>query len=129
VTRILLDTHVLIWSLYEPARLSDDARAAIEKVENVRLVSAATAWELSTKVRLGKLEMARELFASYHDHLVTFQATELVVTSKHSLLAGSFAQTHRDPFDRILAAQALLEGVPLVTADPALSQFPISILW
>jgi PIN domain nuclease of toxin-antitoxin system len=129
VTRLLLDTHVLLWSLYEPARLSDPARTAIENMENVRLVSAATAWELSTKVRLGKLDMARGLFDSYHDHLATFRATELMISSKHALLAGSFAQTHRDPFDRLLAAQALLEGVPLVTADSALSQFPISILW
>ncbi len=129
MTRLLLDTHVLLWSLYEPHRLSELARNSIAKIENVRLVSAASAWELSTKVRLGKLDMARGLVESYHDHLETFRATELPVSSKHSLLAGSFSQTHRDPFDRLLAAQALLEGVPLITADSALSQFPISILW
>lgn len=129
MTRLLLDTHVLLWSLYEPSRLSRVARAAIERVENVRLVSAATAWELSTKVRLGKLEMARGLFDSYHDHLLTFRATELAISARHSLLAGAFTQAHRDPFDRLLAAQALLEGVPLVTADPQMSQFPISLVW
>lgn len=129
MTRFLLDTHVLLWSLYEPARLSDAARAAIENIKNVRLISAVTAWEISTKIRLGKLEVARSLFDSYQDHLVTFQATELPISSRHSLLAGSFDQSHRDPFDRLLAAQALLEGVPLITADAALTHFPISILW
>lgn len=129
LTRLLLDTHVLLWSLYEPDRLSDSARAAIENVENVRLVSAVTAWEIATKFRLGKLDVARSLLDSYQDHLVTFQATELAISSKHSLLAGGFAQPHRDPFDRLLAAQALFEGVPLVTADSALSEFPISVLW
>ncbi|MBT9587653.1 type II toxin-antitoxin system VapC family toxin [bacterium] len=129
MTRFLLDTHALLWSLYEPARLSDAARAAIENVKNVRLVSAVTAWEIATKLRLGKLEVARSLVESYQDHIVNFQATELAISSRHSLLAGSFTQPHRDPFDRLLAAQALLEGVPLITADSALIQFPIPILW
>ncbi len=129
MTRYLLDTHVLLWSLYEPHRLSRSARKIIENPGNVRLISAATAWEIATKLRLGKLDMARGLFESYQDHLATFQASELMISSRHSLLAGSFDCPHRDPFDRLLAAQSLLEGIPLVTADPALAQFPIAIHW
>ncbi len=129
MVRVLLDTHVLLWSIFEPEKLSVRARSAVEDINNVRLVSAASAWEIATKLRLGKLEMARVLVESYPDHLATLQATELAITSRHSLVAGQFQQDHRDPFDRILAAQALLEGVPLITADPAFAQFPISVLW
>ena len=129
MVRVLLDTHVLLWSIFEPEKLSVRARSAVEDINNVRLVSAASAWEIATKLRLGKLEMARVLVESYSDHLATLQATELAITSRHSLVAGQFQQDHRDPFDRILAAQALLEGVPLITADPAFAQFPISVLW
>ena len=129
MVRVLLDTHVLLWSIFEPEKLSVRARSVVEDINNVRLVSAASAWEIATKLRLGKLEMARVLVESYSDHLATLQATELAITSRHSLVAGQFQQDHRDPFDRILAAQALLEGVPLITADPAFAQFPISLLW
>ena len=127
--RVLLDTHVLLWSIFEPGKLSARARSVIEDIDNVRLVSAASAWEIATKLRLGKLEMARVLVESYPDHLATLQTTELPISSRHSLVAGQFQQVHRDPFDRILAAQALLEGVPLITADSAFAQFPISLLW
>lgn len=129
MVRVLLDTHVLLWSIFEPEKLSVRARSAVEDINNVRLVSAASAWEIATQLRLGKLEMARVLVESYSDHLATLQATELAITSRHSLVAGQFQQDHRDPFDRILSAQALLEGVPLITADPAFAQFPISVLW
>lgn len=127
--RLLLDTHVLLWSFYQPERLSLKARAVLENPENVRLVSAATAWEIATKLRLGKLEVARSLVESYHDHLATFRAAEMPISSRHSIVAGNFSQSHRDPFDRLLAAQALIEGVPLVTCDSALSDFPIQIVW
>lgn len=129
MTRLLLDTHVLLWALFEPHKLPDSLRALLARPDNVRLVSAATAWEIATKYRLGRLPHALPLVQSYSDHLARFQATELPVGSRHALVAGGFSQAHRDPFDRILAAQSLLEGVPLVTADPAFQAFPAQVLW
>ena len=87
-------------------------------------VSAASAWEIATKHRLGDLPGAEPIVAGYAAHLTTLRAREMPVMSRHALAAGLFAIPHRDPFDRILAAQAIAEGVPLLTADPALALFP-----
>lgn len=108
--RVLLDTHAFLWALYTPERLSPQARAMVEEPSNIRLISAATAWEIVTKARLGKLAGVDALLAGYREHLKTFRAEELVVTSEDALLAGSFPQAHRDPVDRMLAAQSLREG-------------------
>lgn len=93
-------------------------------------VSAASAWEIATKHRLGKLPGAEPIVTGYAAHLTTLRAHELPVTSRHALAAGLFAVAHRDPFDRMLAAQAIAESVPLLTADPALALFPgLVIRW
>ena len=127
--KILLDTHALLWAWTSPLKLSDRARELILNPVNERWISAVTAFEVSQKYRLGKLEVEPSLVLSYPDHLRTFQAQELPITSKHALCAGSFPSEHRDPFDRLLAAQSLLEGLPLVTADPAFSSFAIQTIW
>jgi PIN domain nuclease of toxin-antitoxin system len=121
--RLLLDTHALLWALLEPARLSADASALIRHPANDVLVSAATAWELATKRRLGRLPQAGAVVAAYDAHLTRLRADELPVRSQHALLAGRLPVAHRDPFDRMLAAQAIFEGVVLVTLDPAFGQF------
>lgn len=120
---VLLDTHVLLWALATPDKLSTAARSLLEHPQTELLVSAVSAWEIATKHRLGKLPAAEPIISSYAAHLITLGARELPVTSAHALAAGSFAVDHRDPFDRMLAAQAIIEGVPLITNDPAMAMF------
>jgi len=121
---VLLDTHVVLWAFASPAKLSPWARELLEDPESDLLVSAASAWEIATKYRLGKLPGAEPIVIGYPTHLRTLGAWELPVLSIHALTAGLFDTAHRDPFDRMLAAQALTEAVPLVTSDPAMAVFP-----
>lgn len=121
---LLIDTHVLLWAWRDPARLSNTARELIEDAGTELLVSAASGWELSTKRRLGKLPDAAALVYSYPDNLERLRAHELPISGRHALTAGSFEWEHRDPFDRMLAAQSILEGIPLVTSDRAFDSLP-----
>lgn len=127
--RTLLDTHVLLWALMEPGRLSPRARRVVENVDNEVLVSSASAWEIATKHRLGRLPEAETVIHGYPEHLARLQATELPISSRHALLAGSLPAIHRDPFDRMLAAQALIEGIPVVTSDSVFTHFRVRVLW
>ena len=127
--RLLLDTHALLWWLADPAQLSAKAHAAIADPEHQVLVSAASAWELATKVRLGKLEIAQKLLSELPDVLASQGFELLPIQFSHGLRAGGYPQAHRDPFDRLLAAQAELEGLTLVSLDPTLQAFPCHLLW
>ncbi|OOG24918.1 twitching motility protein PilT [Thioalkalivibrio denitrificans] len=127
--RILLDTHALLWWLTNDSRLSANARAAIGGLENAVLVSAASAWEIATKHRLGKLEIGGEVLQRFDELITADGFTHLAVNYRQAIHAGAYPVNHRDPFDRILAAQAELEQVPLVTADPAFRDFSIRCLW
>jgi PIN domain nuclease of toxin-antitoxin system len=117
--RLLLDTHVLLWAWRDPARLSTTARELIEDASVELLVSAASAWEIATKHRLGKLPDASPIVLSYTRNLDRLGAHELPISSRHALAAGDLGWEHRDPFDRMLAAQSILDGLPLVTSDAA----------
>jgi PIN domain nuclease of toxin-antitoxin system len=121
VHRLLLDTHALLWALTEPARLPRTLRKTLQNRDTALLVSAATAWEIATKCRLGRLPAAEPLVLAYEENLAHLGAEELPVTARHALAAGSLAWEHRDPFDRMLAAQSILESVPLVSMDTAFS--------
>lgn len=129
--RYLLDTHTLAWAVGDPERLSERARALLGDPGNAPLVSPASIWEMSIKHHAGKWpEVAPflddDLRASMSRRL---GAQELCISSAHARLAGGFEATHKDPFDRLLAAQAVLEGVALISKDPALDGFPIARLW
>ena len=126
---VLLDTHVLLWALVSPKLLSPKARRLLLDRSTTVLVSAASAWEIATKSRLGKLHDAADVVTNFNDHLEVLRATELSITSAHALLAGQFDVAHRDPFDRMIAAQAVLEGVPVLTKDRALGLFPCQRIW
>lgn len=126
---VLLDTHALLWALVSPDHLSPKARKIIASRSSTLLVSAASAWEISTKARLGKLDGALDVVASYTDHLATLGADEVPITSSQALLAGAFDVDHRDPFNRVIAAQATVLGVAVVTRDPAFAGFPCRTLW
>ena len=126
--RVLLDTHALLWWWTDDPRLSSQARAVLSGREHEVHVSAASAWEIATKTRLGKLgiPLASERFTE----LVALDGfSHFPIQAAHSLRAGAYPQSHRDPFDRMLAAQAELDGLKLVTNDPALEAFPAERLW
>lgn len=118
--RLLLDTHVFVWLLGEPHLVGDDARTLLADRGNEVLVSAVSAMEVSTKVRLGKFESAGRLVESWSARVADIQGSELAITTEHALLAGSLDWVHRDPFDRLLAAQAIIENLTLVSTDPAM---------
>lgn len=127
--RILLDTHVLLWWFTDDGRLSVRARAAIAEVQTQVYVSAASAWEIATKQRLGKLNGVSQVTTRYTELVTANGFLHLPITPLHSLRAGSYHVDHRDPFDRMLAAQGELEQLPVVTTDPAFAQFDIDTLW
>ncbi|WP_448204463.1 type II toxin-antitoxin system VapC family toxin [Azospirillum sp. sgz302134] len=127
--RILLDTHALLWWLLDDPRLSPAARSAIGNGRNEVLTSTASAWEIATKVRLGKLPQAAVLVEKFEQYLTRSRIGVLDVSLSHALLAGRLDGEHKDPFDRMLAAQSRIEGIPLVTADGALQNLGVETIW
>lgn len=125
----LLDTHVLLWWLFNDPRLSKRARQIISNKSNTILVSSASAWEISTKFRLGKLSGAEILVKDLPELLRKARMEVLPINLQHALLAGSLVNDHRDPFDRMLAAQTIIEDLALVTSDKALVDFSLRIVW
>ena len=126
---VLLDTHALLWALVEPGKLSSAAVEIIEDPQNTVVVSSASAWEIAIKYQLGRLPEARSVIDGYHRHLRVLRAVELAMNSEHAIRAGSFDTEHRDPFDRMLAAQSLVEGLPLVSKDSLLRLFDVTLIW
>lgn len=124
-----MDTHALLWLLLEPARLSRRVRTLLSSTDTEALVSSASAWEIATKHRLGRLDHAGDLVRGYAEHLRRAFVTELPISSAHALLAGGFKIAHKDPFDRLIGSQSTLEGLPLVSSDPVFDEFPVTLLW
>ena len=127
--RILLDTHALLWWMIGNPRLSPRARAAVDAPNAEVLVSAASAWELAVKVRLCKLPEASRLTHRLAESLAEQNFKSLAISLEHGRLGGLLPGAHRDPFDRVLAAQALLDDLVLVTNDAAFSTFGVKTLW
>ena len=113
----LVDTHVLLWWLFDDSQLKSNGRAIIRNPDNQIIVSSATAWEIATKYRIGKLPEAAQIVANYHQILDQAGFIELPITAIHALPAGSLPIDHRDPFDRMLMAQAELENLPIISYD------------
>jgi PIN domain nuclease of toxin-antitoxin system len=127
--KLLLDTHTLIWWLSDNPALPDHIALLIDDPANVVLISAASAWEVCTKVRIGKLPEGRALSDDFSGFLLRNNFQPLAISVEHGRLAGRLAGAHKDPFDRMLAAQSLIEGVPLVTNDVAFSGFGVEVVW
>jgi PIN domain nuclease of toxin-antitoxin system len=127
--RVLLDTHALLWAALAPASLSLKASKIINDEANTILVSAASAWEISTKVRAGRLPGAETLEKEFLDVMRIAGYTLLPIDAAHALRAGRFTSLHRDPFDRIIAAQALADDIPVLSKDAKLDSFAIRRIW
>jgi PIN domain nuclease of toxin-antitoxin system len=122
--RLLLDTHALLWWLVDDPRLAPEARDAVASPESFVAVSAASAWELSIKRALGRLELPDRL----EEQLERAGLSPLPITIAHALHAGRLPRHHADPFDRMLVAQAQLEGLTVVTRDPRIAEYGVSTL-
>lgn len=115
--RLLLDTHTLLWWLADDPSLSPAARRLIGRSSNNVLVSAVSAWEIGTKVRLGKLPGAEDLAADFAGWLARERFEPLPISVEHGIRAGLLPGAHKDPFDRMLIAQSQAENLPVVSVD------------
>lgn len=121
---ILLDTHVLIWALENNPTLSDNAGNAITEGSNCVFVSSATVWEINIKKSIGQLDVPDNLINEIKRH----RFTPLDINFDHAELAGKLPYIHKDPFDRILIAQALIEKLVLVTRDDFIAKYDVNVL-
>ncbi|MBN3908377.1 MAG: type II toxin-antitoxin system VapC family toxin [Nostoc sp. NMS1] len=115
----LIDTHILLWWLFDDQKLHTDCRDIIRNPDHRIIVSSASAWEIATKYRMGKLPEAKQLVEQYSQILHQAKFIELAITTVHALRAGSLPIAHRDPFDRTIVAQAELESLAVITYDKA----------
>lgn len=127
--RLLLDTHALLWWLSADPSLSLSARRAIAHRDNTVLVSAVSAWEIAIKVRLGRLDTAVDLTADFAGYLANEQFEPLPITVEHGIRAGSLAGTPKDPFDRMLIAQAQAENLTIVSNEKPFDGYGVRRIW
>jgi PIN domain nuclease of toxin-antitoxin system len=125
VSRLLVDTHVLLWWLNDDAPLSQTAREVLADPANEPLVSAASVWEIAIKRSLGKLSAPADL----PDRIVEEGFSWLAITPAHTWQVRDLPTHHRDPFDRLLVAQALTEGLPILTADARFGDYGVDTRW
>ncbi len=126
---LLLDTHVLLWWVFDEPRLSASARDAVADSDNRVFVSSASGWEIATKQRIGKLPGYEGMVQALPRLLRRADFDELPIRLDHALRAGSLPGPHRDPFDRILIAQAQVEGLAVMTADPVFARYGATVIW
>jgi PIN domain nuclease of toxin-antitoxin system len=128
MTKVLLDTHALVWWLEAKENLSRKAKEIIEESDTVVFISAASGWELAIKTQIGKFKSA-QLVKGLEKEIEKEGFIELPISLKHALLAGSLDSAHKDPFDRLLIAQAQVEEVPIVSNDKVFDRFSVRRLW
>ena len=128
MNRVLLDTHTLVWWVEGREKLSATARETIEDADTVVLVSAASAWELAIKSRLGKFK-SRELAEGLDEQILEEGFVALSISIEHALRAGGLDSPHKDPFDRMLIAQAQIEDVSVISKDKAFDNFGVQRIW
>ena len=125
---VLLDTHSLQWWLDDPAQLSESAKSIIENRLNSIVISAVLPWELAIKTNIGKLRV-HELLANWVNKMIAEGFQEIPVASEHAVRAGLLPLHHRDPFDRMLVAQAQATGWPIISADPVFDHYGVRRIW
>lgn len=124
--KLLLDTHLLLWAAGQPQHLSKAARSLIDDTENELLFSAASLWEVAIKSTLGRADFQLDP-KLLRRGLLDNGYTELSITSAHAVAVTSLPPIHKDPFDRLIVAQAMMEGITLVTSDQVVSEYPGAI--
>ncbi len=127
--RALLDTHALLWWMFEPEKLSSRASSLIGDADNVLFWSAASTWEMTIKSRTGKLSLPPDVPAFVARVMQEQGFSPLVVEHTHAAHVATLPDYHRDPFDRLLVAQATLEGIPILSVDQAFDPYGVSRLW
>jgi PIN domain nuclease of toxin-antitoxin system len=125
--KLLLDTCIILWAAGQPEKLSESARSLLKMPENMLFFSAASIWEIVIKRGLGREDFRVDVYR-LRKMLVVHGYTELPVTAEHALAVDMLPSLHKDPFDRLLIAQARREGMSLVTADSSVSQYQQSVL-
>jgi PIN domain nuclease of toxin-antitoxin system len=127
--RALLDTHALLWWLSDDPALTKAARKIMAETKNTLIVSAASAWEIAIKVRLGKLPTAADLAADFPALIEREGFQLLAISAEHAIRAGLLPGAHKDPFDRMLIAQAQAENVPIITNEASFESYGVRCLW
>jgi PIN domain nuclease of toxin-antitoxin system len=128
--RVLLDAHALLWwATTHASRLSERARELLADGSTDALVGAGTLYEIAIKAKIGRLELPAAADAYLPRLLRRFSFGVLPIAAEHALRAGTLPTIHRDPWDRLLVAQAQIEGLPIVTADPAIGQYDVETIW
>lgn len=127
--RYLLDTHTFIWWIIDSPRLGEGARATIQKPENMILLNAASTWEISIKTRNGKLELPKTADDFVRNEMAKNAIIQLPISITHTMKAGSLPLHHKDPFDRMLVAQAFIEKLPIHTKDDLIEQYGVRTIW
>ncbi len=127
--RLLLDTHAFLWWISDDPRLSQRAREAIADPQNEVYLSAANVWEIVIKVGLGRLQLPEDLEGFIAEQMRQNRFLPLAVTISHTLKVRTLPEIHKDPFDRMLVAQAQVEGLVLVSGDRWVARYPVPVLW
>ncbi len=126
--RVLLDTQVWLWMLAAPDRLAPDSRRLVASADTELLLSAASAWEIAIKYAIGKLPLPSDPTMLVPEWMDRTAVTPLAVLHRHALRVATLPLHHRDPFDRLLVAQAQLEGVPILTADRSFARYHVEVM-
>lgn len=127
--RLLLDSHTLIWFFIGDRRFSDEIRIIIEDESNEKVISTASVWELSIKQSIGKLTLSLPIKAFIEQQLSLNDFKLLNITLEHIYCTATLPLHHRDPFDRLLIAQAMIENIPIASADSAFDNYSVQRIW
>ena len=127
--RVLLDTHAFLWWIGDDPRLSERAREVFSDGDNDLVFSAASGWEIAIKARLGRLHVPGDLNTYLVRQLTENYTSVLPVHLSHALRVHALPDHHRDPFDRLLVVQAIVEEMPLLSADPRIARYPVEVVW
>jgi PIN domain nuclease of toxin-antitoxin system len=127
--RLLIDAHTFLWFVWDDLQLGTNARALIVNPTNQKLISTVTYWEIAIKVSIGKLDLGEPYRAFMHREINRNNFDILPVSVDHAAAVSLLPFHHRDPFDRMLVAQAIVEQIPIVSGDPAFDAYSITRLW
>ncbi len=127
--KYLLDTHTFLWWITDDTSLLDKAKKIITNVDSTLFLSAASGWEIAIKARLGKITLPDDITTFIYEQISINAINELPIRINHTLQTYLLPEHHRDPFDRILVSQSLLEMLPIITGDSLISKYKVKVIW